>query len=134
MQELFVDYVMKDDEVEVPVAVVTLTRTGLETRVHVGSTGYKGGKYSYGGRTFIKIENYAGAMNCKVSLQDDFDSGSLDNVRVIELMLAGDWELTTIYHAFKFVVAALEQIEPGVKESDVVVADKWGKAIDYERN
>ena len=65
--------------------------------VEVGTTGYKGGKYNCGGRTYFSIENHSGAVMYIAFKEDKF-----------EIALEGDSELQTFMQALEFALSELK--------------------------
>lgn len=75
--------------------------------IEAGTNGYQGGDAGHGCRTYIRIKDVDGTDIRARVLTD-----RMGNAEGIELVLAGDSELSTIIEAMKFAVKVLEdQIE-----------------------
>jgi len=81
--------------------------------VEVGANGFRGGKYSYGSRTFFQIRDESQTvMWCEVvNLDFDFDVDIMDSpgAKSVSIPFAGDTELLTFIDALKFAVSVLEK-------------------------
>jgi len=73
-------------------------------RAAVGTTGFRGGDSSHGGRTFIELEDLAGT---------DIDFQVEKEGRLLKINLRGDAELRTILGAFQFISRTLERETQG---------------------
>ena len=94
--------------------LTTYTRevTGASNiEVEAGTTGFKGGNASFGGRTYIRIRDLGGTdMFVKRTRAKN------GNTSEFELYLGGDSELKNMLRALKFVVRVLEDVSKEVIE------------------
>ena len=83
-------------------------------RAEAGTTGFAGGDWGHGGRSYVKLEDEAstGWMIRVV------DSGGREHVfdqpRSVELLFGGDAELRNLARALVFIVETLFRQEPGL--------------------
>lgn len=80
--------------------------------VEAGTTGYRGGDTSHGGRTYFRIQNEAGTDMEIHSYSDRYNYYVSDECGV-EVALGGDCELETMIQALKFIVKVLEDESKG---------------------
>lgn len=95
--------------------ITTYTREIINANVlevEAGTTGYKGGDWGHGGRTYFRISNLGGT-DMEVRLADSDRSIEEDGFEVI---LGGDTELMTIIDALKFIVKVLDEESRGVQD------------------
>ena len=79
----------------------------------VSTNGFQGGDAGHGGRTNIKlIFNTMSTFDIAAKVNGEF----IDGVSELELLGAGDWELSALIEAFKGVTESLESILKNNKE------------------
>lgn len=76
--------------------------------VEAGTTGYRGGDTSHGGRTYFHIQNAASTDMEVHSYTDRYNDYVFGDECGVEVTLGGDCELETMIQALKFIVKVLE--------------------------
>lgn len=77
--------------------------------VSTGTTGYKGGNSSHGGRTLFEIKNITNT-DMRVSI----NGSDLQDVEEVTIVFGGDCELDTFKDALLFGYRTLEEMEPEI--------------------
>lgn len=80
--------------------------------VEAGTTGYRGGDTSHGGRTYFRIQNEA-CTDMEIHSYSDRYNYYVSDECGVEVALGGDCELETMIQALKFIVKVLEDESKG---------------------
>lgn len=86
------------DDIEVSTWTAEITSANI-LEVEVGTTGYQGGDYGHGGRTYFRIKDLG-----STALSANVVKNKFGDTEEVSIELGGDTEMVTFLEALKFAV------------------------------